>query len=129
MRTLTQSTDLMPTILDVLNVSVPDSVQGKSLLRHLDDKTVAGHEYVAMGLQVGDEIEHGLRTAEWAFLAPYRPGEDEEDEARCEQLYVKPDDRWEVHNVIQSYSAVAEACTSFLREVIAGSEHGELPPL
>ena len=43
---LTSAVDLMPTVLDILNVAIPSRVEGKSLLPMIFDKTSPGREYV-----------------------------------------------------------------------------------
>jgi arylsulfatase A-like enzyme len=46
---LTSAIDLMPTVLDILNVEIPDSVEGHSLLPMLRDNSLKGREFVVSG--------------------------------------------------------------------------------
>jgi hypothetical protein len=70
--------------------------------------------YACSGLRAGEAVEWALRTPEWAFLLPVRPAP--EDPPRLPQLYVKPDDRWEVNNVLQHHLELGE----HLEEVLQG---------
>jgi arylsulfatase A-like enzyme len=47
--------------------------------------------------RVGSRSEHALRTPEWTLIVPKE--QDPADSPRARQLYVKPDDRWEVNNI------------------------------
>lgn len=109
---LTQPVDLMPTLLDLFELPIPP-VQGKSLLPLLRGKREPIRAYACSGLQVGETVEWALRTPDWAFLLPVRPAPD--DPPRSPQLYVKPDDRWEVNNVVQHHLELAEHLEQTLR--------------
>jgi arylsulfatase A-like enzyme len=51
---LTSAIDLMPTGLDILNVEIPDSVEGRSLLPMLRDNSLKGREFVVSGIPFND---------------------------------------------------------------------------
>jgi arylsulfatase A-like enzyme len=86
---LTQPADLGPTIADALGVPVP----GTSLLPLVRGEREAMREYVVSSAAGSWR----LRTSEWALV---RSGEGEAGRA---QLFVKPDDRWEVNDVAQHH--------------------------
>jgi len=113
---LTQAVDLAPTLADWFQVPMAN-VHGRSLLplARGEVETIRPHAYC--GLQVGEAIEYALRTPEWAFLLPVKPSA--EDAERVPQLYVKPDDRWEVNNVLQHHLELAEQLERTLRDFTA----------
>ncbi len=113
---VTQAVDLAPTLADWFQVSMAN-VHGRSLLplARGEVETIRPHAYC--GLQVGEAIEYALRTPEWAFLLPIKTSP--EDAERVPQLYVKPDDRWEVNNVLQHHLELAEQLERTLRDFTA----------
>jgi hypothetical protein len=56
-------------------------------------------------------MEWMLRTPEWSFLLPVQS-------PRPPQLFVKPDDRWEVNNVYQHHLEYAEGLERTLRAFV-----------
>jgi arylsulfatase A-like enzyme len=110
---LTQSVDLLPTLLDAFALPPPD-VHGHSLLPLARGEKDRVRDYACSGLRVGGAVEWALRTPAWGFLLPVRVPP--EDPPRTPQLYVKPDDRWEVNNVVQHHLELAE----HLEQVVRG---------
>jgi arylsulfatase A-like enzyme len=126
---LTQTVDLAPTLAEWFQAALPDA-HGGSLLPMARGEAEGIRPYACSGLQVGDALEYALRTPEWAFLLPVRS--DAEDAGRSLQLYVKPDDRWEVNNVVQHHLELVEQLERTLRDfVTATAQPGPLqaPPL
>jgi hypothetical protein len=81
-------------------------------------------------LQSGEVIEWALRTPEWGFLLPVQPAADHPP--RLPQLYVKPDDRWEVNHVLQHHLEWGEHLEQVLRGFVAATRRPgplEPPPL
>ena len=68
---------------------------------------------VISGLRTHDAEEWAFRTREWAFLLPVKVPAS--DSPRSPQLYVKPDDRHEVNNVLQHNQELAEDLERKLR--------------
>ena len=124
---LTQSPDVLPTLLEAFGLAVPEGVQGKSLLPLARQETAAVRDYACCGLRLGAASEWCLRTAEWALVLP---GEQEPgDPPRATQFYSKPDDRWEVNNVLQHHLERAEAFEQTLKGfVTAAAQPGPLTP-
>jgi arylsulfatase A-like enzyme len=104
-RALTQPADLMPTLLEAFGLDIPE-IHGSSLLPLIRGEQERIREFACSGLRIGNALEWSLRSPDWAFLSPIFP--EENDPSRDPQLYVKPDDRWEVNNVLQHHSDLAE---------------------
>jgi arylsulfatase A-like enzyme len=112
---LTQAVDLAPTLADWFGASLAD-IHGRSLLSLARGEVESVRPFACAGLQVGEAIEYALRTPEWAFLLPTKTSTD--DIKRTPQLYVKPDDRWEVNNVWQHHLELAEQLERTLRDFV-----------
>ena len=120
---LTQAADLAPTLADVFDAELP-SAQGRTLLPLIYGEVEEIHPYVCSGAQSGETVEWSLRTLEWAYLSPAPLGPP--------RLYVQPDDRWEVVNVLQHHLELAEGLERTLRGFVeAARRPGPLvaPPL
>ena len=118
---LTQSVDLMPTLLEAFGLTVPEGVQGHSLLPLARTEVARVREYACCGLRLGAAGEWCLRTPEWAFLLPETPEAGEP--LRGPQLYVKPDDRWEVNNVLQHHLELTERFEQTLKAFVTAARH------
>jgi arylsulfatase A-like enzyme len=117
---LTQAADLAPTLADVFEVDLP-SAHGRTLLPLVYGEAEVVHPYVCSGVQAGDAVEWSLRTLEWAFLLPAA--------AAPRRLYVKPDDHWEINNVLQHHLELAEGLErTLLGFVEATRRPGALEP-
>jgi len=118
---LTQSCDLMPTLLELFGQPIPPEAQGKSLLplARGEVKNVRTHAYSGLGVNGG--LEYALRTSDWAYLLPVRVPD--VDPPRQPQLYAKPEDRWEVNNLIQHHPELAESLDGALRDFTKTKEY------
>lgn len=123
---LTQSVDLFPTVLDLFGIPFPP-VHGSSLLPLCHADMEAVRPYACSGLEANEAIEWALRTPEWAFLLPLAlPAE---GTARGPQLYVKPEDRWEVNDILQHYQEWSQHLEQMLRAFMEASRQpGTLRP-
>jgi arylsulfatase A-like enzyme len=115
---LTQAVDLAPTLADWFHVPLVE-VHGRSLLPLVRGEIESIRPFACAALQVGESIEYALRTPEWAFLLPVKTGVDDAD--RSPQLFVKPDDRCEVNNVLQHHLELAEQLERMLRDFVSAS--------
>jgi arylsulfatase A-like enzyme len=113
--TLTQPVDLFPTLLDLLGLPEPES-HGHSLLPLVRGEKEQMRAYACAGLEQGEGLEWALRTPEWGFVLPLRAPAGAP--TRGPQLYVKPDDRWEVNNVVQHRLDFAERLEQTLRAFV-----------
>jgi arylsulfatase A-like enzyme len=126
---LTQAVDLAPTLASLFDLTLPDA-HGHNLLPLLRGQIESIRPYALGGLQIGDGIEWAVRSPDWVFLYPVQPHA--EDSRRSRQLYVKPDDRCEVNNVVQHHLDLADQLEQLLRSVVAASQQPgprALPPL
>jgi arylsulfatase A-like enzyme len=115
---LTQSVDVAATLADWFQAPLPDA-HGRSLLPLAHGAVEAIRSYACAARQVGEAIEYALRTPDWAFLLPVRA--DPDDATRSPRLYVKPDDRWEVNDVLQHHLDLAEQLEQTLRDFVTAS--------
>jgi arylsulfatase A-like enzyme len=126
---LTQPVDLLLTLLTLFGFPAP-AVHGCNLLPLCSGETEEVRAYACSGLRTGESIEWALRTPQWAFLLPIF--QDVEDTPRPAQLYVKPDDRWEVNNVYQHHLELTQHLEETLRgfaEVTRRAGPLQAPPL
>jgi arylsulfatase A-like enzyme len=114
---LTQTSDLAATLLDAIGLPV-SSMYGRSLLPLCRGEANSIRAEAYSKLRTATAEEWALRTSEWAFLLPVNVST--EDPSRGPQLYVKPDDRFEVNNVVQHHSELAEEMERKLRTVMKG---------
>lgn len=117
-RALTQPVDLPPTLLDAFGLPVPP-VHGHSLLPLLRGEGEPVRACACAGLRLGGEVEWALRSPDWSFLLPVSRAA--EAPPRSPQLYVKPDDRWEVNSVLQHHLELAEHLEQTLRGFVAAT--------
>jgi arylsulfatase A-like enzyme len=117
---LTQPVDLLPTLLDILGVPVPAELHGRSLLPLAHGRVEKVRDYACTGLGVGERVEWAIRTPNWSFLLPVRQAVD--DPPRSPQLYVKPEDRWEVNNLLQQHLDWAARLEGMLRDFVAATQ-------
>jgi arylsulfatase A-like enzyme len=116
---LTQSVDLPATILDAFEAPMP-SMHGQSLLPLCRGERESPHKQACAALRSNGAEEWALRTLDWSFLLPVRVPTNELP--RGPQLYIKPDDRHEVNNVIHHHSELAEEMESRLRSLMKMAE-------
>jgi hypothetical protein len=121
---MTQSIDLLPTLLDAFGRPIPGDIHGLSLLPLAAGSQDALRPCSCQGLRLGNRMEWALRTPDWASLVSsgneFPP-----------LLFRKPEDRWEVNDVRQQHLEWAEYLESTRREfekAIQGSSV-ELPKL
>ena len=112
---LTQPVDLAPTFTEFLGTACPE-VHGRSLWSLVRGAMDEVRPYAASGLRIGDSEEWLLRTPERALLVPIQVPTG--DPPRGVQMYVKPDDRWEVNDLAQRYADEADALQQTLRAFV-----------
>jgi arylsulfatase A-like enzyme len=122
---LTQPVDLAATLADVFEVPLPDA-HGHSLVSLMQGDAEVLRPYACAGNRVGTVGEWCLRTLEWSFLMPALL-QDQSATPRSPQLYIKPDDRWEVNNIAQHEPELVDRLERALRAFVAAA--GERRPL
>jgi arylsulfatase A-like enzyme len=120
---LTQSLDLLPTLRSYLGESGPAG-HGQSLWPLVHGEVEQVRSYAVSGLRMGESEEWLLRTPDRALLVPIRVPAD--DPPRRLQLYVKPDDRWEVNDLSVRFEEEAEQLEHVLRAFVEAT-HGPDP--
>jgi arylsulfatase A-like enzyme len=115
---LTQPVDLMPSLLEAFGLPIL-AVHGFSWWPLMRGEKACLRPYACSGLRTGEACEWALRTPEWAFLLPLQASP--HDPSRGPQLYVKPDDRWEVNDVFQHNMELAENLAQVLRRFVAAT--------
>jgi hypothetical protein len=126
---LTQPVDLAPTLADVFEAPLP-SAQGHSLVPLMQGDAERVRAYACACHRLAKQAEWCLRTRDWAFLLP--APDEEAAPPRAPQLYVKPDDRWEVNNVVQHQPALVECLERTLRAFVKATRQPgplQVPPL
>ena len=117
---LTQPVDLFPTLLEALALQAPPC-HGFSLWPLVRGETSQVRPFACSGRTSGTAMEWALRTLDWAFLLPVSIPADASP--RAPQLYVKPDDRWEVNDLRQHHPERVEELEKALRAFAAASQH------
>jgi arylsulfatase A-like enzyme len=116
---ITQSVDLYSTLLEVFGVDPPPN-HGYSLLPLARAEVENVRSFAVSSMRLGEREERALRTDGWAFLLPISTPAD--DPFRGPQLYVKPDDRWEVNNVLQHHLELGERLEAVLKSYMAAPQ-------
>lgn len=101
---LVQSIDLVPTVLDAVGVSVPESIDGRSLLPICRLERRDLRDVARLTSPCGRQA---IRTANWFLLQTQgAPVNTETAGTAGTRLFVKPDDRWERNDVAKQYPEV-----------------------
>jgi arylsulfatase A-like enzyme len=126
---LTQSVDLVTTFRDFLG-EPPEPAHGRSLLPLIRGEIEQIRPYAVSGQRVGGSGEWLLRTPRRALLFPVQVPD--ADPPRRPQVYVKPDDRWEVNDIAARCEEEVQQLELTLRAFVEeASKPGPLdyPPL
>ncbi len=126
-RALTQPVDLLPTVFELFGLPVPET-HGQSLLPLLRGTATRIRDYAVSGMGNDESLEAALRGSEWSMLLPapqpsigakYDP-----------ELYLKPEDRWEVNDVRQHYLELADRLQKTLASFPAATQRAGpfIPP-
>jgi hypothetical protein len=106
---LTQSIDLMPTLLEAFDLEVPDNLHGRSLLHLTRGEPGSRRDYLCSHGRSRSSEEWSIRTHGWYLCLP---GIDDQSAAK---LCIKPEDRWEANDVCSLHPEVAEHLELTLR--------------
>lgn len=109
---LTQPADVLAMIAEAAGLPAPS--EGQSALPLIRGEVEQLHNIACSRLVIGDSEELAARTLEWHLVVPVTTPRD--DPPRPSQLFVKPDDRWEVNDVRQQHLDLAEELEARLRE-------------
>lgn len=126
---LTQPLDLPATLADFLKFDWnPACGQGLSWRPILEGKRGKLRDYVCARLHKHGQEEWSIRTHHWHLILPI----ENEECTRKRQLYIKPDDRWEVNNLAEQRAETADHLELVLRRYMATAWNDPLvapPPL
>jgi arylsulfatase A-like enzyme len=103
---LTQPVDLLPTFLEALGQPA-SALHGRSLWPLIRGEVEELRPYAVASMRVEDQESWLLRSADWAFHRAKNVGQPL-------QLFVKPDDRWEVNNLVQQQGELADGMNAAL---------------
>ncbi|MBI1321983.1 sulfatase-like hydrolase/transferase [bacterium] len=108
---LVQTVDLAPTLCESLGVEPPEDWPGQSLAPLLNDHESPWRDSAVYAM---DNETFAIRTRDWLLIEEPKAEDesvaDEDDEANGieRSLYVKPEDRWEIHDVSSMHSDVVD---------------------
>lgn len=106
----TRLVDLLPSILELLNVPIPDSVQGKSFF---SEAMMKGNEEREIFSQWPREEQFALQNGDWKLICSMPDS--------CDQLYDLQADPLETVNLLGSYPDQVTNLRQRLRTVLAES--------
>ncbi len=109
---LTQPVDLLPTFLEALSQPIPP-LHGCSLWPLLRGEVEQVRPYAVVAMRAGGQESWLMRTPDWALHLPIMPPD--EVPTSSPQLFVKPEDRWEVNDLFQQQIERAEVMATALR--------------
>jgi arylsulfatase A-like enzyme len=115
---LTQPLDVAATVLDSFGMTPPG--HGHSLWPLIRGEANEVRPYACSAAPCGNGMEWALRTRDWALLLPAENGAGQP--VAQAQLYVKPDDRWEVNDVRQRHLELAEELEARLRAFASSTD-------
>lgn len=118
---LTQHADLLATLADAFNISLEQKVPAQSLLTVPQASTGRLREYAItlVNQTDGTAWEASMRTLDWNLLVPLHPHNS------CPlQLYRKPEDRWDMTDVLSQHADVADHLELSLRRALAWTQTG-----
>ena len=121
---LVQSVDLSSTILNCFGQKIPDHWHGKDLKQLVDKPETPWREFLITGM---DNDIHAIRTQHWLLIEHAQVDEEPEDTAEIDkmlydndedkpELFIKPEDRWERHDVSAMYEEVVSELSELLHE-------------
>ena len=109
---LAQVSDLQATLLDWLGIPPPTATDGRSILPHLEEQNHLPRE---IALSLGSNNQTSLLTPDWLWRQP---------SAGAQQLFAKPDDRWEHNDVAircpKELDQLAELASQFIQYAESG---------
>jgi arylsulfatase A-like enzyme len=114
-QSLTQTADLSATLLDALHLPW-DQTAGHSLLSLCRGPADLPRSKIMARWETETGEDRALITPNWKFILPVRAPAS--DPTRGPQLYARPDDPWEVNNVVQHHLELAEEMEGRLRAMV-----------
>ncbi len=120
---LTQPVDFLPTLAELYGAQSLD-VQGKSVLPLIRNEVEEIRAYACSAANTDGSSEWALRTPQWTYLVSTTKADQ-----HAARMFVRPDDRWEVNNIIQHHPVLAEHLDLVLHEFVqAAANDGPVQP-
>ncbi|HUW23161.1 MAG TPA: sulfatase [bacterium] len=114
---IVESIDITPTILDILDISLPEWMQGKSILPLIEGSEIEGNFIACTSEEWGNApFSRAIRTEEWTYIMNRR----EPDE-----LYDRINDPKEQSNIIKKRPLIAQELKKQLEDFIALTSEGK----
>jgi len=111
-----QDIDIFPTLLDLVNIEIPEQIQGKSLLSVIEGKTQSVNEYQIAERREGDSAS--FRKGDWKILI---------DDGVVIELYNLADDAEEKNNLVDKEAEQARLLYKRYSEVMRSLEKFKNP--
>ncbi|MBT4139295.1 MAG: sulfatase, partial [Candidatus Latescibacteria bacterium] len=119
-----QNVDILPTVLDLLKLPIPETLQGRSLvpliLGESDVELPAFTETTPGGYQATPQMMktriRAMRTSDWKLIHTHGPGVDRYE------LYNLKDDPKEYHNVVDDFPDVADPMRVALHQWVLATQ-------
>jgi hypothetical protein len=111
---LTQPIDLAPTFLEALGQPMP-KLDWHSLWPLMRGEVEQVRSFAISMLQIGDQESWLMRTLDRALTVPIAPTEG------GPQMFIKPEDRWEVNDLYKQNAEAAEEMETELRAFVKSS--------
>jgi len=111
---LTQPIDLLPTFLETLSQSIPP-MHGNSLWPLIREEVEAARPFALSMMRIGEHESWLMRTPDHALHVANATAADETPKF---QLFMKPEDRWEVNDLHQQQIESAEEMEAELRRFV-----------
>lgn len=116
-RALSETVDILPTVLDLFALPIPSTVQGKSLLPLITGERRAVHNFVFARAE-GTPESYLVRDQHWAMIL-FKGG-------KLQALYDLEKDPWQTRNVIAEQPKEAERMVAAFKQF---AQAQRLPPL
>jgi len=116
---LTQSVDILPTLLEWFQVQPPGIAHGKSLLALATRRGEPIRQYAVSGLRAPQSLGWALQTPQWKLILSAQSSA--EGASPTSQLFEKPDDRWEVNDLYAKHLEWAEHLEQCLHGFVAAA--------
>ena len=114
---IVESIDITPTILDILDISPPEGMQGKSILPLIKGSATETNfvAYTSEGREKAN-LSRAIRTKEWTYIMNHK-GPDE--------LYDRINDPKEQNNILKKKPLIAQKLKEELEDFIALTSEGK----
>ncbi|MFB0527120.1 MAG: sulfatase, partial [bacterium] len=114
---IVESIDITPTILDILDISLPEGMQGKSILPLIKGSGSGGNlvAYTSEGEEKAN-LSRAIRTKEWTYIM---------NQNGLDELYNRIDDPKEQKNLIKERPRLAQRLKEELEDFIALTSEGK----